>query len=222
MNSLKINKNSDEKYKSKESFNEPKAKYLNNKNNDNKIKIKVNIDNIVASTQIANYINTKFLIEKFTDIEDRKNFPGIIINLIKPNVSVLLFSSGKMVITGIKKEELIKDVIKIINTRLKLLGFKVFSECKYVIHNYVYTIDFFKKINLELLSIMLNNSIYDPETFPGIIHKTYTDNEKNTFLIFSSGKILCTGIKKKDAISNKIVELYKFIRENDCFIEKNE
>ena len=50
---------------------------------------------------------------------------------------------------------------------------------------------------------------YEPELFPGLIFRIV--KPKLVFLIFRSGKIVCTGGKKKDEIVNMYKRLYNNI-----------
>ncbi|NQV90856.1 TATA-box-binding protein, partial [Candidatus Woesearchaeota archaeon] len=42
------------------------------------------------------------------------------------------------------------------------------------------------------------NTEYEPEQFPGLVHKLKGTNA--TFLLFSNGKIVCTGTKTEQAV----------------------
>ncbi len=52
--------------------------------------------------------------------------------------------------------------------------------------------------NLHLLGIQLPNTEYEPEQFPGLVHKLKGTNA--TFLLFSNGKIVCTGTKTEEQV----------------------
>ena len=51
----------------------------------------------------------------------------------------------------------------------------------------------------ECLGIKLPNTEYEPEQFPGLVHKLKGTNA--TFLLFSNGKIVCTGTKTEQAVN---------------------
>ncbi|GAG05881.1 unnamed protein product, partial [marine sediment metagenome] len=83
--------------------------------------------------------------------------------------------------------------------------------------NIVITADFFKKINLDLAAIKLENSIYEPEVFPGLVYNC-TNPVKSVFLIFSTGKIVFTGIRDKNLIEPALISLGKLIKRKDLFL----
>ena len=54
-------------------------------------------------------------------------------------------------------------------------------------------------LNLNTLAMKLDNTEYEPEQFPGLVYKLGGKEgaKKATFLLFSNGKIVCTGTKSK-------------------------
>lgn len=77
--------------------------------------------------------------------------------------------------------------------------------------NVVVSADIHRDLPLEKLATTLENAEYNPEQFPGLIFKI--ENPKASSLLFSSGKIICTGTKSipeaKRAISRLVEELGK-------------
>ena len=64
--------------------------------------------------------------------------------------------------------------------------------------NMVISVDFAEKIDLDKVANELENVEYQPEQFPGLVYRV--KNPKSAVLIFSSGKMNCTGTKSmKDA-----------------------
>lgn len=59
------------------------------------------------------------------------------------------------------------------------------------IENVVGTADIGQEIDLQRLAIDLEGADYDPDNFPGIIHRL--QGAKPTVLLFRSGKMVCTG-----------------------------
>jgi transcription initiation factor TFIID TATA-box-binding protein len=55
-----------------------------------------------------------------------------------------------------------------------------------------------------------DESTYVPEIFPGLIYRMKT--HKIVFLIYASGKIVLTGAKKKEEITQAFEEMYKELR----------
>ena len=49
------------------------------------------------------------------------------------------------------------------------------------------------EFNLERLAKSIDSTVYDPESFPGVIYKS--ENPRASFLIFASGKMNCVGAR---------------------------
>ena len=55
------------------------------------------------------------------------------------------------------------------------------------------------ELNLNRLAISLDNSEYEPEKFSGLIYRL----PPATFLIYKSGKFICTGLKNKKKLKKQ-------------------
>ena len=62
-----------------------------------------------------------------------------------------------------------------------------------------------KEVNLNKIAYELDDCEYEPEQFPGLVHRM--DEENVVFLIFTSGKIICTGGKSIEQIERSIEKL---------------
>ena len=65
-------------------------------------------------------------------------------------------------------------------------------------------------LNLNTLAMKLDNTEYEPEQFPGLVYKLLDD--KATFLLFSNGKIVCTGTKTEDDVHRVTDKLIKNLK----------
>jgi len=65
-------------------------------------------------------------------------------------------------------------------------------------------------LNLNVLALQLENTEYEPEQFPGLVYKL--ENPPATFLLFSNGKLVCTGTKNKQQLEDSMTQLNKSIR----------
>ena len=82
-------------------------------------KPQIQIQNIVASANLHVAIDLEkaaFILHR--SMYEPEQFPGLIYRMDKPRVVLLIFSSGKMVITGAKREE---EVAEAVNTIYKIL-----------------------------------------------------------------------------------------------------
>ncbi|WP_457559526.1 TATA-box-binding protein [Candidatus Harpocratesius sp.] len=179
-------------------------------------KLILRIENIVATINLHCPINLTILAEKFKDIEKKENFPGVITKFSKPKATLLIFSSGKIVVTGVRLEKHIPIIMEKTLKKLSLAGITLTSEPDIRIENMVGRADFQTKINLDLSSLMLERAIYEPEVFPGLIYKIPEPN-KICFLIFSSGKVICTGANNLATIQSSLKKLAIQLKKNDLF-----
>ncbi|MFX1321795.1 MAG: TATA-box-binding protein [Promethearchaeota archaeon] len=184
------------------------------------------IQNIVAKSSLKSSLNPnleldlKKLSEKLINVEYNSNrFPGLFLRLSNPKCVIIIFRNGKLILTGIKSFGDIDFVIdKLILELNNILRIHIQKELmSTMVVNIVITADFFKKINLDLAAIKLENSIYEPEVFPGLVYNC-TNPVKSVFLLFSTGKIVFTGIREKNLIEPALIYLGKLIKGKDLFL----
>lgn len=79
------------------------------------------------------------------------------------------------------------------------------SEFYIKVENVVAFVSLNKPIPLTKLITSVENAEYEPEQFPGLIYRI--GEPRVAFLIFSSGKIICTGAHNMDDIQLALVKL---------------
>jgi len=167
------------------------------------------IENIVAHAKIADSIDITKLAENDQDFKYNPNeFSGLTLKLDEPKTAVLLLPNGKAICTGAKKLEDVETAIKIVTNKIKRAGVKVKTKPKVETTNITVSLDLKKELHLASISkgLMLENVNYEPEEFPGLIYKM--DDLGAILLLFSSGKIVCTGASTMEDTS-KAIELMK-------------
>ncbi|MGQ4892837.1 MAG: TATA-box-binding protein [Candidatus Njordarchaeia archaeon] len=149
-----------------------------------------------------------------------REFPGLILKLrFQVKASLLVFSSGNIVITGAKNEEELNKVAKIVVELFNKCGFEIKEIPKIKLQNIVASADLGKSINLELVaSLMGENAYYEPEIFPGLIFKM--DQPKVVLLLFRSGKVVCTGGKSEEMIKEALIRIDQILKEIDAYTEE--
>jgi len=166
------------------------------------------IENIVASGVIAESIDLVELSDKVENCElNKKRFPGAVYRIADPKIASLIFSSGKVVLTGIRNQKALTDGLAIIIKSLNGAGIKTLKEPKVAITNMVCSYDLGKYINLNKIVVTLNveNIEYEPEQFPGLVYRI--KDPKIVVLIFSSGKIILTGGKNLEDVRKGLAVL---------------
>ncbi len=156
----------------------------------------VKIVNIVVSTSLDHDIPLEKMAATLSNTEyNPEQFPGLVIRIKEPKTSALIFSSGNVVSTGARSVEDVRlSLIKIKET-LKKLNINITIEPKINIQNMVASGSIHMDLNLNTLAMKLDNTEYEPEQFPGLVYKL--PEAKATFLLFSNGKIVCTGTKSE-------------------------
>lgn len=161
---------------------------------------KYRTENIVISVNLHATFDLSMIAQAYHDAEFNLNrFPGLCIRLSKPKCTILLFKNGKMIITGLKNSQEAPIVVDHIISKLDNIGIQIPDNPEIQIVNLVISINVQQKLNLDKASLLLMDSIYEPEVFPGII--LHINNPiKCVFLLFSSGKVILTGLKKEEDI----------------------
>ena len=147
-----------------------------------------------------------------------KRCPGHFIRFTHPRCVIIFFRNGKLILTGLKSFDQINLIIKRLIFKLNDI-FKIQidpNSIKPQIVNIVITANFYIEINLNLAAIRLDNAIYEPDVFPGLIYKT-SNPIKSAFLIFSTGKVVLTGIPEKKMIEPALTRLGNLLDEEDLF-----
>lgn len=178
------------------------------------IDFKIESCNATVSLEIERDINLNQIVKRFKNVEyNPKRFPGVVMHIVNPRATIIIFSTGKMVMTGIRQaSEIDKIADKVINM-MKKLGVTPLSKPIIESKNILASCDLYMNIDLEKAALVLDNTIYDPTIFSGLTYKMKDPNA--TFLIFSTGKIICTGNKEIKILEKAVLSLYeKFIELN--------
>jgi len=177
----------------------------------------ISIENVVASATIDQKLDLKDITKKFPDVEWRPElFPGAVFRLKNPKTTTLLFSTGKMVCTAAKSEEIARNAVKTVVQKLRKGKIKIKKEATVKIQNIVASINLGGRVHLEQAARTLPRSMYEPEQFPGLIHRML--NPKTVILIFSTGKLVCTGGKTEKDVFRSVNNLHNMLEEKNLMI----
>jgi len=169
------------------------------------------VQNIVATTSLGKPVSLIKLAKSEANIEyNPEQFPGLVLRIKKPKSAVLVFSSGNLVCTGTKSIGQVKEVINIVIKILRKIGVKVTEKPKINVQNIVASGSVNLTLNLNALLLELENTEYEPEQFPGLVYKLIEPNA--TFLLFSNGKLVCTGTKNRKELENAKKQLLKNLK----------
>ncbi|MFA5358092.1 MAG: TATA-box-binding protein [archaeon] len=171
--------------------------------------MKYTIVNMVASAALDKTLDLYSLAIGIPNIEyEPEQFPGAILKIKEPKVSMLLFKNGKVICSGANSEKQIIQGIKKASQLIHELQpeVKVKRKVDFTIVNFVATANLDVNLDLFDVAMKLDNVEYEPEQFPGAILRL--DEPKLTFLLFKNGKMICAGAKKEAHLKKglKIVE----------------
>jgi len=157
--------------------------------------------------KIVNLVATVILAEPLDLNEVHKHLPGskfpkagspwLQYRLQPENYYTTFYKSGKFLVTGVTSPSEIRPIADRIVSILKTNAIKVkITEIR--IHNFVVvdTIGHSVQFDKIIASLPDVNIEYEPEQFPGMIIK----ENGHSFLLFSSGKVILTGIRDMESI----------------------
>ncbi len=178
----------------------------------------VRIENIVATVTLENELDLNLIETKIRDVDyNPDQFPGLVYRLEHPKVTVLIFKSGKMVITGAKSVQQLINVVKRLLKTFVEEGIEIRGKPQIQIQNIVASVNLKASIDLETAAMQFENSLYEPEQFPGLIYRM--DEPKVVMLIFSSGKMVITGAKREEEVYQAIRRVAERLKEADAILE---
>ncbi|MBS3055740.1 MAG: TATA-box-binding protein [Candidatus Aenigmarchaeota archaeon] len=171
----------------------------------------IRIENIVASAALGVEVPLEQIVSKLEGMEyEPEQFPGLVYRLQKPKAAALIFGSGKIVCTGARSIDDVNEVIKKVTKIIRQTGTRVPSGYKVQVENIVASARLDANLNLDRIAFNLENSEYEPEQFPGLVYRM-TD-PKVAFLLFGSGKIVCTGGRTIKDVNIAVDKVYKKLK----------
>lgn len=132
------------------------------------------VENVVSTVNLSCTLDLKAIAFRARNTEcNPRKFPWLKMWIREPKTTALLFSSGKMVITGAKSEQQSLKaarrharIIKKLGLDVKFRGFQIL--------NVITVYDFKVPFNLTQLAYSDHHSrfsIYEPELYPGLIYR---------------------------------------------------
>jgi transcription initiation factor TFIID TATA-box-binding protein len=172
----------------------------------------IKIENIVATVTLDQTLDLGAIARSIPNVEyDPEEFPGLVLRLDNPKLTALVFGTGKMVITGAKRTDMLIKGFKRILRLFYKHGIIVTGKPRIQIQNVVASANLNAEVNLEIAAEYLDNVMYEPEQFPGLIHKM--NNPRVVLLIFSSGKMVITGAKSEEEVVQAVQSIYRKLAE---------
>ena len=202
------------------------AKPLDGKSITNEVEVKAEwkVENVVATVVLdlgtsGKKIDLNQIARKYSDCEyNPERFPGLVMRVVEPKATILIFSTGKMVVTGLRAADEAGAVVANVIKKMEQAKVNIEAEPVITIQNIVASGDLHMSIDLNEASILMENVMYEPEVFPGLIYRM--QEPKTVFLIFSTGRIVCTGAKTKEIVGQAVEKLVDAVKELDITMVK--
>ena len=158
--------------------------------------------NYVFTTSLCCKFDLRELTMKACNMEyNPRKFSAIIYKDKKFRTTILIFSTGYLVITGVKKPQVALQSVKNLVKLVKNIGYKPILQ-DLMVRNITasYTLPY--QINLDKFCEKHKNVCsYEMELFSGCFYRSQLEN-KVVVILFKSGKVIITGAKKDDQIEN--------------------
>ena len=180
---------------------------------------KIRVENIVASAALGVVVPLEKIVSKMEGMEyEPEQFPGLVYRLQKPKAAALIFGSGKIVCTGARSLDDVNEVFKKVVVIIKKTGTKVPGTYKVQVENIVASARLDANLNLDTIAFNLENSEYEPEQFPGLVYRML--EPKVAFLLFGSGKIVCTGARSVKDVHIAVEKVSKILKKIKALVKR--
>ncbi|RLI97139.1 MAG: TATA-box-binding protein [Candidatus Aenigmatarchaeota archaeon] len=180
---------------------------------------RIRIENIVASASLGVEIPLEKLVTKTEGVEyEPEQFPGLVYRISKPKAAALIFGSGKIVCTGARSIEDVHTVFNKVKNYIKKAGVKIPKAVKIQVENIVASAKLNANLNLDKIAFNLENSEYEPEQFPGLVYRM--DSPRVAFLLFGSGKIVCTGARSIEDVRKAVKKVSRKLKEISALVKR--
>jgi len=180
----------------------------------------VHVRNVVATAIFSHPFNVEAIAKSFKNACFKGKFPGVVFTLKRPKATLLIFRTGKMVCTGAKSEREARRSILAAVKELSKGGVVIVERPTIHVENIVATVT----LNCDVVDLVAlaesRNSLpgtvlYEPEQFPALIY--HMSNSRVTFLVFSSGKVVCVGAKTEKELHEAVERFKQTLREKGVY-----
>lgn len=172
----------------------------------------IKIQNVVVSCDTHARFVLEAIVNQLPGAEYApESFPGLVYHVANPKASTLVFSTGKVICAGTQSLEKAKQAIKKTLSDFNRIGVEMPKKLDMEIVNIVANAKIAKKLELNKIVFGLENCEYEPEQFPGVVHRL--GDPKVVFLIFSSGSVVCTGGRSVEAVELGVKRLKRKLKQ---------
>jgi transcription initiation factor TFIID TATA-box-binding protein len=166
------------------------------------------IDNVICSFNLRQDIDLKTLAFRARNAEyNPRKVNSAVLRFRSPKCTALIYSNGKVMITGTRSEEEGRTACKKVAVIVSKCNHPNVRFADFKIENIVASTDVRYPVRLEGLAYEHRASCsYEPELFPGLVYRLL--EPKISLLIFVSGKVVITGARNREDIITAFKSIY--------------
>jgi transcription initiation factor TFIID TATA-box-binding protein len=177
------------------------------------------VQNVVATVKVATELNLDELVGRIPGAEyNKKKFPGLVLRLSSPKVAALVFSPGKIVLTGMAHPDVLPAAFSSVIQALRAAGAEVDPLAVPQIVNLVASGPLGEGVALQRLAVAMNleHIEYEPEVFPGLVYRV--EDPKAVALVFGSGVVVVTGTTNEADAARVLAQVRHVIDQADAWV----
>ena len=178
------------------------------------------IQNVVATVKVATVLNLDELAERIPGAEyDKKKFPGLVLRLSSPKVAALVFTPGKIVLTGMPHPDVLPAAFSSVLEALRPPAPRWTRSTRPENREPgLRPAPLGEGVALQRLAIAMNleHIEYEPEVFPGLVYRVA--DPKGVALVFGSGAVVVTGTTNEADVARVAAEVRHVIDQADAWV----
>lgn len=182
--------------------------------------VNLEIENVIVASHLGKDVE---LIKLATELPNARysgsGNPSVIIELDRTNPKFIghkrlkaagvLFGNGKVLVTGIASLQEGKEIVAKLKSSIKDIDPKISIKRATKVENMVTKMNFGRRLDLELISKVIQGSEYEPLRFEGLIVRV--DNPLASFILFESGVAVITDIVSEAKAKKAFKELRNLV-----------
>jgi transcription initiation factor TFIID TATA-box-binding protein len=184
---------------------------------DTRIQLSINIQNVSTIATFGHFLNLDEIAASLPRVKaDPEKHPGVIYHHDDPEATLVMFSKGTMLVFSARNEaqaiEAIRKTVQVLRDR----RIRVNPDPDISVRNVMATATINSRINLELASMTLERTVYEPQHFPGLFYRPVPGI---SMCLFGQGKMTITGTQNESEVEAYVEETVKRLTELGCMEE---
>lgn len=181
------------------------------------VSLSIEIQNVSTMAEFGHLLDLDEIAASLPRVKaDPEKHPGVIYRHDEPEATLIMFRKGTMLVLSARSEA---QAIEAIRGTIEALGdryIEVNPDPDISVRNIMATAKIGHTINLELASMTLERTVYEPQHFPGLF---YRPGQGVAMCLFGQGKMTITGIESESDVEACVGETVKRLRELGCVME---